>query len=87
MTITSRQAILASAFTAVIAVCPAVVASSPARAEPSGLTVRTAKDIGPFRGRAYREVEAQLQGTAPGGAYAVPVCRRDLGQDSGRGTW
>jgi hypothetical protein len=66
-------AIRVSAFTAVIAVGPAVVTSPPARAEPSGLTVRTAKDIGPFRGKVYREVEAQLQGTAPGGAYAVPV--------------
>jgi hypothetical protein len=35
--------------------------------------VRTAKDIGPFRGKAYREVEAQMHGNAPGGAYAVPV--------------
>lgn len=66
-------AILASAFTAVIAVGPAAVTSPPARAEPSGLTVRTAKDIGPLRGKAYREVEAQLRGTAPGGAYAVPI--------------
>jgi hypothetical protein len=66
-------AILASAFTAVIAVGPAAVTSPPARAEPSGLTVRTAKDIGPFRGKAYREVEAQLRSTAPGGAYAVPI--------------
>jgi Alpha/beta hydrolase domain len=66
-------AVLANAITAVIAVGPAVVISPPARAEPSDLTVRTAKDIGPFRGKAYREVEAQMQGNAPGGAYAVPV--------------
>ena len=66
-------AVLASTITAVIAVGPAVVASPAARAEPSGLTVRTAKDIGPFRGKAYREVEAQMHGNAPGGAYAVPV--------------
>lgn len=66
-------AILASASTAVIAVGPAVVTFPLARAEPRGLTVRTAKDIGPFHGKAYREVEAQLQGTAPGGAYSVPV--------------
>src|SRR5689334_8089098 len=45
----------------------------PARAEISGLTVRSAKDIGPFRGKPYREIEAQMQGTAPGGAYSVPV--------------
>jgi hypothetical protein len=49
------------------------LASLPTRAEISGLTVTSAKDIGPFRGKAYREVEAQLKGTAPGGAYAVPV--------------
>jgi hypothetical protein len=37
------------------------------------LAVHSAKDIGPFRGKPYREVEAQLQGTAPGGGYSVPV--------------
>src|SRR5690242_8958356 len=42
-------------------------------AEITGLAVTSAKDIGPFRGKPYREVEAQLQGTAPGGGYSVPV--------------
>src|SRR5689334_18469686 len=45
----------------------------PARAEITGLTVQSAKDIGPFRGKPYRKVEAQLKGTAPGGDYSVPV--------------
>jgi Alpha/beta hydrolase domain len=50
-----------------------VVSPSPARAEITGLTVQSAKDIGPFQGKPYREVEAQLKGTAPGGGYSVPV--------------
>jgi hypothetical protein len=50
-----------------------VIALLPARAEITGLTVRSAQDIGPFQGKPYRQVEAQLQGTAPGGAYAVPI--------------
>ena len=44
------------------------VGSSPTRAEINGLAVTSAKDIGPFRGKAYKEVEAKLQGTAPGGS-------------------
>jgi hypothetical protein len=50
-----------------------VLAAPPARSEISGLTVQAAMDVGPFRGKAYREIEAQLQGTAPGGTYSVPV--------------
>jgi hypothetical protein len=50
-----------------------VLAAVPARSEISALTVQAAKDVGPFRGKAYREIEAQLQGTAPGGTYSVPV--------------
>lgn len=50
-----------------------LAAAPPADAEVKGLTVLSAKDSGPFRGKAYREVEAQMEGSAPGGAYAVPV--------------
>jgi hypothetical protein len=50
-----------------------VLLEAPASAEIAGLTVDTASDIGPFRGRAYREVKATMDGTAPGGAYSVPV--------------
>ena len=50
-----------------------IIAPLPARAEISGLAVHSTKDIGPFRGKPYREVQAQLQGTAPGGSYSVPV--------------
>jgi len=46
---------------------------APAGAEIQGLTVLGAKDIGPFRGKAYREVDARMEGSAAGGAYAVPV--------------
>jgi hypothetical protein len=54
---------------------PALASNAPlpARAEISGLAVDSAKDIGPFRGKVYREVQAHLNGTAPGGAYSVPV--------------
>ena len=43
------------------------------RADITGLVVDSTKDIGPFRGKPYREIEAHLNGTAPGGAYSVPV--------------
>jgi Alpha/beta hydrolase domain len=47
--------------------------TAPGHAEITGVTVLAAKNIGPFRGKAYREVEARMEGSAPGGAYAVPV--------------
>lgn len=50
-----------------------IAGTQPTRAEISSLSVTSAKDIGPFRDKPYREVEAQLRGTAPGGAYSVPV--------------
>ncbi len=37
------------------------------------MTVLASKDIGPFRGKAYRELETRMDGIAPGGPYAVPV--------------
>ena len=43
------------------------------RAEITALVVDSTKDIGPFRGKAYREIEAHLNGGARGGAYSVPV--------------
>jgi hypothetical protein len=65
--ISRRTALKAAAITL------ALTAPPPARAEIKDLTVLAAKDIGPFRGKVYREVEAQMKGSAPGGAYAVPV--------------
>jgi hypothetical protein len=58
-----------------VAIAIGLVHAAPpaAHAEITGLTVLAAKDIGPFRGKAYREVEARMEGSAPGGAYAVPV--------------
>jgi len=50
-----------------------IVGPHPTHAEITGLAVTSAKDIGPFHGKAYREVQVQMRGTAPGGAYAVPV--------------
>jgi hypothetical protein len=46
---------------------------APALADIKAVEIVSAHDIGPFRGKDYREVEARLLGTAPGGAYAVPV--------------
>ena len=44
-----------------------------ADAEIRAVSVRASAEIGPFRGKPYREIEATMEGTAPGGAYAVPV--------------
>jgi hypothetical protein len=44
-----------------------------ASAEITKITVASTTDIGPFRGKAYREVQATMEGTAPGGAYSVPI--------------
>jgi hypothetical protein len=58
---------LSAAIALTLAAPPAV------HAEIKALTVLAAKDIGPFHSKGYREVEARMEGTAPGGAYAVPV--------------
>jgi hypothetical protein len=42
-------------------------------AEITSLTALSSKDIGPFNDKPYREIEARLEGSAPGGAYAVPI--------------
>jgi len=47
--------------------------SSPAAAEIKNIVVASASEIGPFRGKGYREVHATMEGVAPGGAYSVPV--------------
>lgn len=44
-----------------------------ASAEIEKLTIVSARDIGPFAGKPYREIEAKLHGTAPGGPYEAPV--------------
>jgi Alpha/beta hydrolase domain len=50
-----------------------LVVPGPVRAEIERLDVLAETEIGPFAGKAYREVEARMEGTAPGGAYSVPV--------------
>jgi hypothetical protein len=47
--------------------------SGPAVAEIKKIVVSSASDIGPFRGKSYREVQATMEGVAPGGAYSVPL--------------
>jgi hypothetical protein len=47
--------------------------SGPAAAEIKRIGVASSSDIGPFRGKSYREVQATMEGVAPGGAYSVPV--------------
>ena len=42
-------------------------------AEITSLTALSSKDIGPFNDKPYREIEARMEGTAPGGPYAVPI--------------
>jgi len=44
-----------------------------ARAEIDGVKVIAVHDIGPFSGKGYRELQAELSGRAPGGPYRVPV--------------
>ena len=48
-------------------------AAIPAKAEIARIEVLAEREIGPFAGKPYREVEARMEGTAPGGAYSVPV--------------
>ncbi len=47
--------------------------SAPAAAEIKKIVVTSSRDIGPFRGKNYREVQATMEGVARGGAYTVPV--------------
>jgi Alpha/beta hydrolase domain len=44
-----------------------------ARAEIADVKVVAAREIGPFGGKNYRELQAELSGRAPGGPYRVPV--------------
>jgi hypothetical protein len=66
----ARPRLVISLFGALLGV---VLLQPSASAEIRSVSVRTATDIGPFRGKPYREIEATMAGTAPGGAYAVPV--------------
>jgi hypothetical protein len=45
----------------------------PAAAELTHLVVTSSSDMGPFRGKSYREIQATMEGLAPGGAYSVPI--------------
>jgi Alpha/beta hydrolase domain len=47
--------------------------AAPGWAEITSLTALGSKDIGPFNGKPYREIEARMEGSAPGGPYAVPI--------------
>lgn len=64
---------LSPALGAAMVLSVAVTLPGPASAAIEGLTVFAARDIGTFRGKAYREIEARMEGSASGGAYAVPV--------------
>lgn len=52
---------------------PALVQSSAALADVTRLVVSSTIPMGEYDGRAYRYVHGTLQGTAPGGAYSVPI--------------
>ncbi len=45
----------------------------PTAAEITHILVTSSSDIGPFRGKGYREIQATMEGVAPGGPYSVPV--------------
>ncbi|MGD9738636.1 MAG: alpha/beta hydrolase domain-containing protein [Bauldia sp.] len=47
--------------------------SSTAFADVTRLVVSSTMPLGPFDGREYRYIQGTLLGTAPGGAYAVPI--------------
>src|SRR5262245_21733764 len=47
--------------------------SGPAVAEIKKIVVSSTSAIGPFHGKSYREVQAKMEGSAPGGAYSVPM--------------
>ena len=64
---------IAQSLVAGVASSLAFVVAPPGRAEITKVTVTSAKDIGPFGGKAYREVAATMEGRAPGGPYSVPV--------------
>lgn len=49
------------------------IIAAPSQAEITSLSVASVKDVGPFRGKAYQQVEARMDGKAPGGAYSVPL--------------
>ncbi|HMG50488.1 MAG TPA: alpha/beta hydrolase domain-containing protein, partial [Inquilinus sp.] len=56
-----------------LAVGATLAAPPSAQAEIKSVTVLAATDIGPFRGKVYRELETRMEGSAPGGPYTVPV--------------
>jgi hypothetical protein len=47
--------------------------SGPAAADIKKIVVVSSSDIGPFRGKSYYEVQAKMEGVAPGGAYSAPM--------------
>ena len=51
----------------------ALLVSRPVAAEITQIMVNSVNNIGPFRGKSYREVQLTMKGVAPGGAYSVPV--------------
>ena len=44
----------------------------PTAAEITHILVTSSSDIGPFRGKGYREIQATMEGVAPGGPTASP---------------
>jgi len=60
-------------FLSALAGAATITCPLPASAEITQLTIVSAADIGPFAGKPYREIDARLHGTAPGGPYEVPL--------------
>jgi hypothetical protein len=57
----------------VFAIALSLMLNHPTAAEITHIVVTSSSDIGPFRGKAYREIQATMEGLAPGGAYSVPI--------------
>jgi hypothetical protein len=51
----------------------ALLPATTAFADITSITVVSQADLGTFAGKPYRELELQVNGTAPGGAYSIPV--------------
>ena len=52
---------------------PVIAGGAPSHSAIKSVTIGATKDIGPFRGNPYVEIEARMEGTAPGGDYSVPI--------------
>ena len=72
-TILRRGTLMKLVTATALGACVLFGAYGTARAEVTSVEVVSSTELGSYNHRAYREVKLQLRGTAPGGAYDVPV--------------